>query len=513
MKPRRRRIKDPKRILKRRTLRRTLKGGAATPHGPLSSSQTANARYKRSMQASAANPLLHHAEDEAEQEQEQQPKRLMGAAEAEQEQEQDTPEAMEAAAEAEQEQEQQPKRLMGVAEEFALSEEFEPFLEMEARAKELEQAEQQREDMVSGLKDDVDIEDRHGPGFQFPARGEAARGSGGEKGARGVRAAQLRTAYTALRGRQDDYAASVAKKYADDWRRGPSPEAEQRAAAEQAGMAGMSDRDLGTGLLSGDVEFRDMEVEPWRSSSEGGIGGDFHVMGQAALETVEEEDDELSPRSRRESAIGETEIFWSDLSPRSRLERAIAEIEEQLAEGGDSEQVEELSEILEDFRSELELLLATERALANANAHMHGGNENYEDAAALFSTLLESPENLSEGQRRQAQRGLDEANKGLRLKAMPADASIAERAAAAVGSPPSDPADEEQSTEPGGRMKRVLSSVLSCAGRPRSSEGGGRKRRRRRSGRGKKKTRRKTRRNKTRRTKKRRTKKRRTKKR
>ena len=127
------------------------------------------------MQASAANPLLHHAEDEAEQEQEQ-----------------------------------QPKRLMGVAEEFALSEEFEPFLAMEARAKELEQAEQQREDMVSGLKDDVDIEDRHGPGFQFPARGEAARGSGGEKGARGVRAAQLRTAYTALRGRQDDYAARAA---------------------------------------------------------------------------------------------------------------------------------------------------------------------------------------------------------------------------------------------------------------------------------------------------------------
>ena len=160
---------------RKRKKRRTLKGGAETPHGPLSSSQTANARYKRSMQASAANPLLHHAEDEAEQEQEQ-----------------------------------QPKRLMGVAEEFALSEEFEPFLEMEARAKELEQAEQQREDMVSGLKDDVDIEDRHGPGFQFPARGEAARGSGGEKGARGVRAAQLRTAYTALRGRQDAYAARAA---------------------------------------------------------------------------------------------------------------------------------------------------------------------------------------------------------------------------------------------------------------------------------------------------------------
>ena len=160
---------------RKRKKRRTLKGGAETPHGPLSSSQTANARYKRSMQASAANPLLHHAEDEAEQEQEQ-----------------------------------QPKRLMGVAEEFALSEEFEPFLEMEARAKELEQAEQQREDMVSGLKDDVDIEDRYGPGFQFPARGEAARGSGGEKGARGVRAAQLRTAYTALRGRQDDYAARAA---------------------------------------------------------------------------------------------------------------------------------------------------------------------------------------------------------------------------------------------------------------------------------------------------------------
>ena len=195
---------------RKRKKRRTLKGGAETPHGPLSSSQTANARYKRSMQASAANPLLHHAEDEAEQEQEQQPKRLMGAAAAEQEEDQDTPERREAAGEEEQEQEQQPKRLMGVAEEFALSEEFEPFLEMEARAKELEQAEQQREDMVSGLKDDVDIEDRYGPGFQFPARGEAARGSGGEKGARGVRAAQLRTAYTALRGRQDDYAARAA---------------------------------------------------------------------------------------------------------------------------------------------------------------------------------------------------------------------------------------------------------------------------------------------------------------